>query len=120
MEPDYLLKVNSGKGGSSKSGFYWNKVGHLGETIDYYPDRIIPFLRSGQSGHEIHAYFFPLPFRHWEGLQQACRLLMFGLRSLTGVTLGHILCYFLLHPFPPISGFEVQVHLGGSLVDGVS
>ena len=91
MEPDYLFKVYSGKGGSSKSGLYWNEVGHLGETIDYYPYGIISFLSSGQSGHEIHAYFFPLPFRYWEGLQQACRLLMFGLCSLTGVTPGHIL-----------------------------
>ena len=69
MEPDYLFKVYSGKGGSSKSGLYWNEVGHLGETIDYYPYGIISFLCSGQSGHEIHAYFFPLPFGYWEGLK---------------------------------------------------
>jgi hypothetical protein len=69
MEPNYLFKIYLGKGGSPKSGFLWNEVGHLGETVYYYLDRVIPFLRPEQSDYKIHAYFLPLPFRHWEGLQ---------------------------------------------------
>jgi hypothetical protein len=41
MEPDYLFKKYPGKGGSSKSGFHWNGVGHLGETV-YVGDRYPP------------------------------------------------------------------------------
>jgi hypothetical protein len=59
MEPDYLLKIYPGKGGSSKSGFYWNEVGHLGETVYYYPDRVIFFLRPGQSGYKNPCLFPP-------------------------------------------------------------
>ena len=47
MESDYLLEVNSGKGGSSKGSFHWNEMGYLSEAIYYYPDGVIPFLRSG-------------------------------------------------------------------------
>jgi hypothetical protein len=45
--------------------------------------------------------------------------LVLGLRSLADVTPGHILSYLFLHPSPPVSGFEVYVHLGSSWVDGV-
>jgi hypothetical protein len=69
MESDYLLEINPGKGGSSKGSFHWDEMGYLGEAIYYYLDGIIPFLRPGQSGYEVHAYFFPLPFRYREGLQ---------------------------------------------------
>ena len=69
MESDYLFEINPGKGGSSKGSFHWDEVGYLGKTVYYYPDRVIPFLRPGQSGYKIHAYFLPLSFGHWEGLQ---------------------------------------------------
>jgi hypothetical protein len=69
MESDYFFKIYSGKGGSSEGSFYWNKVSYLGKTVDYNLDRIVPFLGPRQSDYEIHAYFFPLPFGHGEGLQ---------------------------------------------------
>jgi hypothetical protein len=69
MESDYFFKIYPSKGGSSEGSFYWNEVSYLGKTIDYNPDRIVPFLGPRQSDYEIHAYFFPLPFGHWEGLQ---------------------------------------------------
>jgi hypothetical protein len=45
---------------------------------------------------------------------------MLCLGSLACVTLRHMLSYVFLHSFPPVSGFEIHVHLGGSWVDGVS
>jgi hypothetical protein len=69
MESDYLFQLYPGKGVSSKGGFHWNEVGYLGKTVYYYPDRVVPFLRPGLSDYKIHAYFLPLPFGHWEGLQ---------------------------------------------------
>jgi hypothetical protein len=47
MESDYLLEINSGKGGSSKGSFHWDEMGYLGEAIYYYLDRVIPFLCPG-------------------------------------------------------------------------
>ena len=69
MESDYLFKLYPGKGGSSEGSFHWDEVGHLGKTVYYHPDRVVPFLGPGQSGYKIHAYFFPLSFGHWKGLQ---------------------------------------------------
>ena len=69
MKSDYFFEVYPSKGGSSEGSFYWNEVGYLGETVDYNPDRIVPFLGPRQSGYKIHAYFFPLPFGYWKGLQ---------------------------------------------------
>jgi hypothetical protein len=69
MEYDYLFKIYPGKGGSSKGGFHRDEVGYLGKTVYYYLDRVVPFLCPGQSGYKIHAYFLPLPFGHWKGLQ---------------------------------------------------
>jgi hypothetical protein len=37
MESDYLFEINSGKGGSSKGSFHWDKIGHLGNVGDRYP-----------------------------------------------------------------------------------
>ena len=69
MEFDYFFKIYPSKGGSSDGSFYWNEMSYLGKTIDYNPDRIVPFLGPRQSDYKIHAYFFPLPFGHSEGLQ---------------------------------------------------
>jgi hypothetical protein len=69
MESDYFFKIYLGKGGSSEGSFYWDEMSYLGKTVDYNLDRIVPFLGPKQSGYEIHAYFFPLPFGYWEGLQ---------------------------------------------------
>jgi hypothetical protein len=69
MESDYFFKIYPVKGGSSKGSFYWDEVGYLGKAVDYNPDRIVSFLGPRQSDYEIHAYLFPLPFGHLEGLQ---------------------------------------------------
>jgi hypothetical protein len=50
MESDYLFKIYPGKGGSSEGSFHWDEVGHLGKTVYYYPDRVVPFFGSRQSG----------------------------------------------------------------------
>ena len=69
MESDYFFKIYLGKGGSAEGSFYWDEMSYLGKTVDYNPNRIVPFLCLRQSDYEIHAYFFPLPFRYWEGLK---------------------------------------------------
>ena len=69
MESDYFFKIYLGKGGSSEGSFYLDEMSYLGKTVDYNLDRIVPFLGLRQSDYEIHAYFFPLPFGYWEGLQ---------------------------------------------------
>jgi hypothetical protein len=88
MESDYLLKVYLGKGGSSKSGFYWNEVGHLSETVDYYPDRIIPFLRSGAVRLRNPCLFLPTSIQVLggvaAGLQASGARLLFADRCHTG------------------------------------
>jgi hypothetical protein len=47
MESDYLFKINTGKGGSSKGSLHWNEVGYLGNMVYYYLDRVVSFLRPG-------------------------------------------------------------------------
>jgi hypothetical protein len=69
MKSDYFFEIYPGEGGPSEGSLYWYEVSYLGKTVNYDSDRIVPFLGLGQSDHEIHAYFFPLPFRHWKGLQ---------------------------------------------------
>ena len=69
MKSDYFFEIYPGEGGSSEGSLYWYEVSYLGKTVNYDPDRIVPFLGPGQSDYEIHAYFFPLPFGHWKGLQ---------------------------------------------------
>jgi hypothetical protein len=69
MESAYFFKIYSGKGGSSEGSFHWNKMGYLGKTVDYYLDRVAPFLGAGPSGFKIPADLFPLPFGYWKGLQ---------------------------------------------------
>jgi hypothetical protein len=69
MESDYLFKIYPGNGGSSEDSFHWDEMGYLGKTVDYHLDRIVPFLGLRQSSYKIHAYFFPLPFGYWKGLQ---------------------------------------------------
>jgi hypothetical protein len=45
---------------------------------------------------------------------------MFSLDSLTSVVKSNILGNISLHSIPPISGFEIMVHLIPSLVNGIS
>jgi hypothetical protein len=69
MKSDYFFEVYPGEGGSYEGSLYWYEVSYFGKTVNYDLDRIVPLLGSGQSDHEIHAYFFPLPFGHWKWLQ---------------------------------------------------
>jgi hypothetical protein len=69
MKSDYFFEIYLGEGGSSKGSLHWNEVSYLGKTVNYNPDRIVPFLGPEQSDHEIHASFFPLLFGRSEGLQ---------------------------------------------------
>jgi hypothetical protein len=107
MQSDYFFEIQLSKGGSSIGSLYWNEVSYLGKMANYDPDGVITFWGLGQSDDEIHAYFFPFPFEHWNGLQHSCRFLMLYFGSLTCVALCYMLSYVLLHPFPPVSGFEV-------------
>jgi hypothetical protein len=49
MKSDYFLEVYPGEGGSSEGSIYWNEVSYLGKTVNYNPDRIVPFLGLGSS-----------------------------------------------------------------------
>jgi hypothetical protein len=69
VDSDYFFEVYPSEGGSSEGSLYWYEVSYLGKTVNYDPDRIVPLLGPGQSDHEIHAYFFPLPFGHRKGLR---------------------------------------------------
>jgi hypothetical protein len=69
MKSDYFFEVYPGEGGSYEGSLYWYKVRYFGKTVNYDLDRIVALLGSGQPDHEIHAYFFPLPFGHWKWLQ---------------------------------------------------
>jgi hypothetical protein len=68
MKSNYFFEIYTGKGCSSEGSLYWYEVSYLSKTVKYDLDRIVPLLGPGQSDHEVHAYFFPLPFGHWEGL----------------------------------------------------
>jgi hypothetical protein len=69
MKSNYFFEIYPGEGGSSKGSLYGNEVSYLGKMVNYNPDRIVPLLGLGPSDYEVHAYFFPLPFGHWKGLQ---------------------------------------------------
>jgi hypothetical protein len=64
MESNYLFKIYPGKGGSFEGSFHWDEVGHLGKTVYYHPDRVVPFLGPGQSGYKNPAYLLPRPIGH--------------------------------------------------------
>jgi hypothetical protein len=47
MESDYFFKIYPGKGGSSEGSFYSDEMSYLGKTVDYNPDKIVPFWVRG-------------------------------------------------------------------------
>jgi hypothetical protein len=96
------------------------KVSNLGQSIHNHPNGIIARLHSRQSHDKIHGNRFPLPLRHLHWLQQPSRSLMLSFDSLTSVAMGNILDNVSLHTIPPISGFEIMVHLISSWMNGIS
>src|SRR3954463_502083 len=94
-------------------------MGDFGQSVHYYPDRVIFPTRSRQSGDKLHSNRIPFPFRNLQWLQQSSGSLMSRLDSLTYITLGDIAFDLSLHLMPPKLFFQILIHLHSSGVDRI-
>src|SRR3954463_9945592 len=94
-------------------------MGDFGQSVHYYPDRVIFPTRSRQSGDKLHSNRIPFPFRNLQWLQQSSGSLLSCLDSLTYITLGDITSDFSLHLMPPKLLFQILIHLSSSGVDRI-
>src|SRR3954465_14054677 len=94
-------------------------MGDFGQSAHYDLDRVISPTISRQSGDKVHSNGIPFPFRNLQWLQQSNGSLMFGLDSLTYITLGDIASDFSLHLMPPKLLFQILIHLRSSGVDRI-
>jgi hypothetical protein len=86
-------------------------MGHLCQTVHYYPDGVITSTSARQTDYKVHPDLISFPLRNLQRLQQTYRPLMFCFNPLTTVTYRHILCYLPFHIVPPESFLQVLVHL---------
>src|SRR3954465_4313715 len=94
-------------------------MGDFGQSAHYDLDRVISPTISRQSGDKVHSNGIPFPFRNLQWLQQSSGSLMYGLDSLTYVTLGDIASDFSLHLMPPKLLFQILIHLSSSGMDRI-
>src|SRR4051812_14002837 len=94
-------------------------MGDFGQSVHYYPDRVISPTRSSQSGDKVHSNGIPFPFRNLQWLQQSSASLMSCLDLLTYITLGDIASDFSLHLMPPKLLFQIMLHLSSSGMDRI-
>jgi hypothetical protein len=95
-------------------------VRYLGQSIHNLPNGIVARLSSRQSHDKMYGNLFPPPLKHLQWLQQSCSSLMLGFDLLTTVISNNIVDNVSLHTTPPISGFEIMVHLIPSWMYGIS
>jgi hypothetical protein len=76
-------------------------------------------LAAGDPHDEVHADVLPFPLGNAQGLQVTGGSQMIGFDSSTGVTLGHIHCYFSLHSCPLEILLQILIHLVGSRMNRI-
>ena len=120
MSSHNLINVESRIILGSVSTLYMDKLGRLSHPVHNNPYGVIlsPSLRK--TNHEVHINGLSFPSRSLNNLSKTARLKMFCLNLLKIRTLGHIFFNELLHAIPPIDLLKIMIHLGGTLMYGIS
>ena len=77
-----------------------DKVSLFGESVDYYPDRVV-FIRPGEPHYEVHTDVLPGSIWGWEWSEDTKGGMLRGVGALVGVTVLHKLVY-VLSCLPPV------------------
>ncbi|TMW89630.1 hypothetical protein EJD97_016867, partial [Solanum chilense] len=104
----------------SVSRLHTDKLGKLSHPVHNNPYRVMLSPSFRKNNHEVHINGLLFPSRNLNDLSKTARLKMFCLNLLTIRTRGHIICNVLLHAIPPVDLFKIMIHLGGTLIYGLS